>query len=303
MIVVAATPLYPPQSRVGAWLATHEFLAALAERGHDVTVVPYMAGTASYELDGVRVLRRGAKVPDAAVYISHSGDNALLHHRALADDAPSVRMVHGKSLDGALDGAALVVFNSHTNQASHDWEGWSVVCPPPTFPDRYRTTPGDMVTLVNLSREKGGEVFHLIASSMPDLKFLGVRGGYGRQRLRTAVNVEHVHPTPDMRGDVYARTRVLLMPSERETWGMVAVEAMCSGIPVIAHPTPGLIEVLGDDGLFADRGDLAAWRSHLERLSDPAEWQTASATASARVAVFDPQASLDRFVDAVEALA
>lgn len=303
MLIVAATPLYPPSSRVGAWLATHDFLAALVMCGHDVRVVPYMAGHHPYELDGVKVLRRGTPFPDADVYISHSGDIGELHHYAKRVGTPSVRMVHGRSPDKALDGAALVVFNSQANATAHSWGGRHVVCLPPTHSDRFRTTSGDRFTLVNLSKEKGGLVFARLAEAMPDHRFLGVKGGYGRQAVRPAPNLEVIPNTPNMRGDVYARTRVLLMPSERETWGMVAVEAMASGIPVVAHPADGLIESLGPAGLFADRDDLAAWRGHLDRLSDPDEWATASAAALARSADLDPQPSLDRFVEAVEALA
>lgn len=263
-----------------------------------------MAGTSGYELDGVKVLGKGTPFPPADVYISHSGDTGELHHLALTMGTPSVRMVHGKSAQGALDGASLVVFNSWANAMHHlDWRGEYVVCQPPTFPDRFRTTPGDKATLVNLSREKGSDLFYLLAKSLPDHRFLGVKGGYGRQRVLEDHNVEAIRTTPNMRDDVYARTRVLLMPSERETWGMVAVEAMASGIPVIAHPADGLIESMGAAGIFADRDDLGAWRDHLIRLSDPVEWANASAAALTRSAELDPQPSLDRFVEAVEALA
>ncbi|WP_262928542.1 glycosyltransferase family 4 protein [Streptomyces sp. CBMA152] len=51
-----------------------------------------------------------------------------------------------------------------------------------------------------------------------------------------------------MREHVYSRSRVILMPSLYESWGRVAVEAFASGIPVIAHTTPGLVESMGEAG-------------------------------------------------------
>ncbi|MFE4971343.1 glycosyltransferase [Kitasatospora sp. NPDC056651] len=61
--------------------------------------------------------------------------------------------------------------------------------------------------------------------------------------------IDHV-PGHAMRERVYARSRVVLMPSSHESWGRVGVEAFASGIPVIAHPTPGLAECLGHAGIY-----------------------------------------------------
>ena len=96
---------------------------------------------------------------------------------------------------------------------------------------------------------------------------------------------------------------VLLMPSIAETWGRTGIEAMCFGIPVIAHPTPGLRESLGDAGIFVDRNDLAGWVGAIRSLDDPDEYARRSAAALARVAELDTAADLDRFADYVEGCA
>ncbi|UQA91872.1 hypothetical protein [Streptomyces halobius] len=44
------------------------------------------------------------------------------------------------------------------------------------------------------------------------------------------------------------------------------MEPFASGIPVIAHPTPGLVESLGDARIFAYRDDLNAWIHALRSL-------------------------------------
>ena len=180
-----------------------------------------------------------------------------------------------------------------------------IVVRPHVDPDEYRCRPGDAITLVNLSPEKGGEVFRLLAPSMHDKQFLAVRGGYGRQARVVGLNVETIPTTQDMVGDVYARTRVLLMPSETETWGRTGIEAMCSGIPVIAHPTPGLRESLGDAGIFVDRSDLAGWIAAIRDLDDPERYAAASAAASARAAEVCAQtaADLDLFAELLEGCA
>jgi glycosyltransferase involved in cell wall biosynthesis len=78
---------------------------------------------------------------------------------------------------------------------------------------------------------------------------------------------------------------------------------MCSGIPVVAHPTPGLMEALGEAGIFADRDDLDAWEAAVKRLFSPKVYPQASKAAAARAAGLDPAAELDLWVTAMEGVA
>ena len=271
-------------------------------------VVRYLSRGDGYELDGVVVHPGRPRLEDlldgADVLVCHAGDDGRAAVIAGTVGVPVVRLVHGTSSRVSLDGAVLVVCNSQSTAKQIGWDGPLVVCRPPFNPDDFRTTPGDRVTLVNLSAAKGAETFWLAAAALPDVRFLGVRGGYGAQVMRSRENVEVVRrPTKDMRGDVYSRTRVLLMPSEFETWGMVGVEAMCSGIPVIAHPTPGLVESLGCAGAFVDRGDLAGWCREITRLQDPQEWDAASRVALARSRELAAMDDSTVFAEAIEALA
>lgn len=320
MRVVGIVPLYPPHSQVGAWISTHACLAHMVERGHQVDVVTSLARFPVHVLDGVAVHPRGSAprvVPGADVVVSHLGDNGVGAMWAERVDARSVRMVHGTVPDalGLLEGAHtdLVVWNSQASAAEVDWHGPSITVYPPIRPADYRTTPGDAVTLVNLAKAKGGELFWRLADALPTTPFLGVMGGYGVQQLSTEAeaaltlgreqigNVTISRPSSDMRA-VYGRTRVLIVPSEVESFGRVGVEAMCSGIPVVAHPSPGLREALGDAAIWCDRDDIGAWVAALRRLEDPDEWQRWSRAAEAHVADLDPTPDLDRFADALEAL-
>src|SRR5690606_27495572 len=105
-----------------------------------------------------------------------------------------------------------------------------------------------------------------------------------------------------MATDVYARTRVLLMPSKQETYGRTAVEAACSGIPTIAAPTPGLVESLRDSTTFVPLAHISGWEGEIERLSDPTAWKAASLQAQALADTLDPAGDIDRFCSEVEAL-
>ena len=80
------------------------------------------------------------------------------------------------------------------------------------------------------------------------------------------------------------------MPSELETWGRTAVEAMSSGIPVVANPTPGLRECCGAAAIYVDRGDLEGWIGALRRLkSDRKYYNTQSKLALERSRALDPK--------------
>jgi glycosyltransferase involved in cell wall biosynthesis len=110
-----------------------------------------------------------------------------------------------------------------------------------------------------------------VARLLPDTRFLAVRGGYGHQVIPKVVpsNVEVIDTTDDPVGEIYARTRILLVPSFYESWGRVGLEAASSGIPVIASPTRGLQESLGEAGIFRDPERPAHWAAAITMLSDP----------------------------------
>lgn len=310
MKILAVVPTYPPGARIGAFLATHEFMRRAVERDHDVSVFAYLARGRGWDVDripvetGIRGRSHAHRIaPAYDVVVSHAGDDGLGLEVAERAGLPSVRLYHGAGRARTGGRVDLVVYNSHASQAGSglDWSGPSIVCRPFTRLDRHQTTPaGEMVTLVNISADKGIRTAWRAAEDLPHREFLGVRGGYGAQIVPRARNFVVWGTQGDMRA-VWARTRVLLMPSSHETWGMVGVEAMSCGIPVIAHPTPGLVEMLGPAGTLVDRDDRAGWAREVERLFDPAEWAAASTAALARVAELPDDR--DVFVDALEQIA
>jgi hypothetical protein len=276
-----------------------------------VSVARYLSTGPPYVWEGVRV--NGAHdieqaIAAADVVVAHLGDDDRAAHLAGRHGKPFVRMVHGWCRDATarLAGCDVAVFNSEAARAEFGNGGRSIVVHPVTRPEDHATTPGDRVTLVNLSPQKGGELFRLLAISHPDVAFLGVRGGWGRQEMhRMPSNVDVIRTTVTMRDDVWSRTRVLLIPSERETWGMVGVEALCSGIPVVAADLPGLRESVGRGAYrFLDPTDLAGWQRAVRELQDPEVWALASLRATGRWMELAAEQvdGLDLFADTVEGL-
>ncbi|MFD7908037.1 glycosyltransferase family 4 protein [Kitasatospora sp. NPDC059747] len=301
-------------------------LRPLAERGHRVTVWLSHPGSIekSYDIDGVRVVPYqdgvdfASAVQRADVLLSHFENVPIVAGLARARRIPVVVICHDNfatSFHNAA-GADLVVYNSewirrdgeifYARYPAEFLPGRTVVVRPPVVAEDYRTEPGDRATLVNLNSDKGGELFWQIAAWTPEWRFLGVRGAYGQQimpppRLPNCEVVDGV-PGSEMRTHVYARSRVMLMPSLYESWGRVAVEAFASGIPVIAHPTPGLVESLGDAGIFAYRDDVNAWIHALMALKDPKHWARASRRAKTRSDWLTKNSDLDVWCDAIESL-
>lgn len=301
MRVLGVLGYYPPRARIGAFLASHRLLARLVERGHTVQVRTF-AQYDPFELDGVEVDRVGSDAWELAekadVILSHYGDNGRAARTAEKLGKPDVRMVHGAPSTGTFGARpALAVFSSHAQRSLFDYDGPSIVAHPYTPP--VNVAPGDRITIVGLSYEKGGGMFDRLSRCLPDRRFLAVRGGYGIQMNVSRPNVETINTVEDI-ADVLARTRVLLFPSQSETWGMVGVEALSAGIPVIASDLPALRESLGDAALFVRHDDPQGWHDALLSLDDPDEWQRRSRAARARFAALEDHR--DRFAEAVEAL-
>jgi glycogen(starch) synthase len=88
--------------------------------------------------------------------------------------------------------------------------------------------------------------------------------------------------------DLYAAADVCAVPSLYEPFGLVALEAMAAGCPVVAADTGGLREVVPDGtGLRTRPGDPAGLaRALVELLTDPGRAQLLATAARAHAASF-----------------
>lgn len=300
MRIVAPLLTYLPRRLNGAFLTTHAFLAELVERGHQVDVVT-TGNHDFFTYEGVNVHPRSRMT-----LLARQADLMLTHHGH--DPLGSkwrgrrVTLAHGAHRPRELVGD-LVWFGT---AAVRDWYGWigeSVICPPPIDRRQYATEPGRSVTLVGLTRVKGVHLWEAVADALPDIPFLGVPSATGTQWRPLRPNVRCLPDMVTNMREVYFQTAVLLVPSENETYGRVGIEAMCSGIPVIAHPTPGMVEAYGDGATFISCRDTQKWIDVVRALASDADaYRRASARARLHVAGLDAQASVHTFADAVEAM-
>lgn len=98
--------------------------------------------------------------------------------------------------------------------------------------------------------------------------------------------------------DLLRRHDALLMTSRYEGFGLVAAEAMASGLPVLAPRLPGLDEVVGDAGLLHEPGDLDALAGHIALLRDDPDLNARlGARARLRSTRFDLDHTVDAYLD------
>lgn len=283
--IVAVVHGYFPNHNAGAEAMLHQILLGLKEKGHLVRVVTRNPGAKEYE--GIPIF--DFSDPDTNEHIAWS-DIVFTHldftRRALIlAQKYRKKIVHLVHNDKQLQYNKVKPENCHLAIANSDWikktirsKVHSVVLYPPTLPERYRTeTTRETITLINMNEAKGGKMFWQLARIFPDKKFLGVKGAYGEQigYEKELDNVEIYDNSPDV-NRVYSQSRIVLMPSSYESWGRVAMEALCSGIPVIASPTPGLQESLDYAGIFAEHDDVAGYVEAIRMLDDAKVYNTYS---------------------------
>ena len=281
--VLAIVHAFPPEHGSGAEWMLHDMFQYLKGAGHTADVM--VTKIKPYDFNGIRVVSEMTKdeMMGYDVIVSHLGQTGLAMNTARAINKPFVFIAHNTHRYGVVEAKrqdTYIIYNSQYVQGAL-WEFYghhpSIIVRPPTDIDHYRVnSKREKITLINMNDLKGGVHFRAIASKMKDRQFLGVMGAYGDQITEQPANVEIMRNMEDIRV-AYRKTKILLMPSRYETWGRTAVEAMSSGIPVICHGTPGLMESCGSAGYFVPLNHLDGWIQAIKDVeSNYKEWSEKS---------------------------
>ena len=132
----------------------------------------------------------------------------------------------------------------------------------------------EYITFINPCDNKGADVVIKLAKRNKDKKFLIVEGGYGLEEqknylsiFRTLPNCHIIKNTKNILEDIYLKTKIILMPSLYESYGMVSSEASCLGIPIIINRNcEGLKENLGEFTLGGYNKEAESYNKVLESL-------------------------------------
>jgi len=275
-------PAYLPSVNAGAEQMAHAINKYLLSKGYTINVI---GSWDTQQYDGLNLISNSdnKKVNEAidrsSILVTQQNSSDYGVDLAKEKNKFLVIIVHNtqrnfydlEKFKTKLDPSKLfVVFNSEWVKNDFNIKLNSMVLYPPVNCNEYKVESShEYVTLINVSELKGGNQFIEIAKKMPDIKFLGVEGGYDDQIKNLNIsNLTYIPNTPNIKDDVYSKTDILLMPSSAETWGRTATEALCCGIPVLANSTPGLKENLGSAGIFIDRNSIDEWVKTIRKLKD-----------------------------------
>ena len=155
--------------------------------------------------------------------------------------------------------------------------------------------------------------FATVVEKHPDWQLRVYGGGERRAELRRLIVELGLHNHVLMMGGFtpiepeWAKGAIAAVPSDKEPFGMILVEAMRCGLPVVSTDAPyGPAEILDDgvDGLLTPVGDHAAMaQALLELISDPDRRSDMAAAALRNSARYDPRPVAERYEELFAELA
>ena len=149
------------------------------------------------------------------------------------------------------------------------------------------------------------EAFHLFSQKNKEWKLDIVGEGEEENVYRTLIkkyNLEDrvmIHPFTNHIQEYYSKAQVYVLSSRWEGFGLVLVEAMAHGLPVVSSDLPTSKEIMGDFGLYFKNGDI---KELAERLDDAThiDWNKKSQEAFAIAKRFDYSNIINRWKELIE---
>lgn len=129
-----------------------------------------------------------------------------------------------------------------------------------------------MIYVGRLSFEKRLEWLHAAMTRLPEARLAfvgsGPAEGFLRKRFEGTRTVFTGYMSGDELAQAYASADVFAFPSDTETLGFVAMEAMASGVPAVGADAGGIPDVIqdGQNGLLFEPGNLDDLTAKLDRL-------------------------------------
>jgi glycosyltransferase involved in cell wall biosynthesis len=160
----------------------------------------------------------------------------------------------------------------------------------------------------NPTRRKGRHVLKAVADSLPEHAKLLVTGGLRKD------NTDLCHPRIRFIGHVpyknmpklYRDSDILILPSYREGLSLSALEAMASGLPVVAYDASSMSELIisNQGGYLTPSDDIAGLNNSIAKLiADPVILAEMGAFNRQRtLALFDQQRMVSEYVELFDSM-
>lgn len=280
--IVLLSDSFLPTTFAGSELSGYETIKYLRSRGHTITI--FVKDWEVDEYDGFKIYKYDIQdrfcqeeITSCDLVFFQMGDDSKNLEVVKYRTEPVYVFIHLVDrypwlLQQKMSFPISVVYNSHMTQDTLPTLHDNMRMIPYVDTDRFKglrekTIQNNVVCLINCNKNKGGELFKELAVKMPNVQFLGVRGGYSNQVIDSSgpVNLTYMENQKDITV-VFKKIGILVMPSKNETWGRTAVEAMSAGVPVIHSEAPGLVECVGGAGIMCVHDDADAWVDAINRL-------------------------------------
>ena len=108
-----------------------------------------------------------------------------------------------------------------------------------------------------------------------------------------------IHPFTDRIQDYYSNAQVYVLSSRWEGFGLVLVEAMAHGLPVVSSDLPTSKELMGDFGIYFKNGDIEDLAQRLEDATH-VDWQAKSKEALIIAQRFDIHQIIEQWKQIIE---
>lgn len=108
-----------------------------------------------------------------------------------------------------------------------------------------------------------------------------------------------IHPFTNHIQDYYSNAQVYVLSSRWEGFGLVLVEAMAHGLPVVSSDLPTSKEIMGDFGLYFKNGDITDLAERLEEATH-IDWSKKSKEAFDIAKRFDINNIISRWKEIIE---
>lgn len=322
-----AIGLDPRKYRVHAWILGNSgpLVALLEAAGAIVRVIGWSRG--ARDPLGAWRFRRSFRAHDFDLVHQHSGGRSLRRLVRLSSRARIVVHLHGRVAESLPDVHVPIALRDLDGIIAPSRSVASQVVPPPSptviyagaaLPPLQEPRPvspacGPVVgTACRLVPIKGLryliEATAMLSKAIPDLRLEIAGSGPSENELRRQCRELGIADKVTFLGwqreleSAYRRWDVFCLPSMEEGFGLAALEAMASGLPVIATSVGGLPEIVDDGvtGHLVPPSDPQALAASLRALLQDGPRRRAMATAARRRVA--EEFSVDRTVRGVETL-
>ncbi|WP_321474966.1 glycosyltransferase family 4 protein [uncultured Paludibaculum sp.] len=232
---------------------------------HISALKPDWVLVSSEDVSHVLLREAGAVAPGRIIYLAHTPQFYPFGPESWNRD--------NAGTDIARSAASVVAIGHHMAGYIKQHLGReAVVIHPPMYGQppyrQFGRFASGYVLMINPCAVKGVSIFLDLAARFPDIEFAALNGwgttAADRVALERQPNTRLLKNVPDIE-EVLEQARLLLMPSVwYEGFGLIAMEAMLRGLPVIASNSGGLMEAKTGTGYVVPVRPV----DHYERVFD-----------------------------------